>query len=253
MRVVVALAVAGGVAHAEPYPEAEVDRPLLHPEGMTTATVGLSFPQYTVLTVNPYDESASISRTKIAANRDPSVFVQHAFDGFELGASVAGYADNIQLGATARFDAGPGAIVANAGMLMPYGDSGISHDFEESLFYGLKVALVPGTLGFEVSGGVGMSELGYHNFISGTSIYATAQVEAIVQVLPNVALTLAQGIARPIAQEAELGDPTVSLSSTAVLQLVFGRTDAFARVGVDNESHLALFSFGFGVTHRFGG
>ncbi len=251
VRAAFALCFTCGVAHADPYPEAEVDRPLLRPSGMTALDIGIDLVTYRFLETQA-DGTTKAVDTGFGANRELDVAVTHGFEGFEIFGRTTGYADNYVFEGDVSVYVGPGAVFASVVAYVPYLDSTIHYEYDETIGYTYKRALVPGLVAIAGGASAGPSEISYKGGGSGTRFGGAVNGLGIVQLLPRLSLQAGLNVDFPLGHSAAISPYATTLNLSSQLQLVLGHWDLYAQFFVDDVTKVAIPSGAVGFVHRWG-
>lgn len=246
---------AAGAASAQPapaaaYPISEVDRPIVHPSGMTVLDVSLDLPTYYVTTVDAMGNAAT-DTTALGHDHDLDITVSHALGPVDLSARVVGsYLD----GAASIRVSQSGQIQLGVDWELPQHD--VRYAAEQYASYGYKLVVIPGSLALGAHAGASLNEIlltpVMEPHISGQIVTLFGGAGPEIQITPRLALSGRAVVTVPVANSTRLL-PATTWDLGSELLFAFARWDLYADLGLDDATHLGRLFAAAGVVHRWGG
>jgi hypothetical protein len=241
----VSLALAG-TADAEGYPSIVVDRPLVLDPGMTELDAGVEFPTYQL---TPY------TNTALGDYRDFAASAHHAFGPTQVGIAMSDSLVGPTLSVGPRLRAGAGAIDIDVGILFPTDESGIDHEYMQSVRYTYKAIVAPHV--FALWGGVGIEAqegaITYYGDYMTTDVHlvgGVATLGAELQLVDELELGVSVSGGVPLSST---NDAQASGSVGAGLTYVFDRFDVSGSIALNDLREARLPYAAVNLAVRFGG
>jgi hypothetical protein len=246
------LAAAAPMGAPSSYPLEDVDRPLVHPAGMTTLDVGL---QLWTFRYAVFDASGDVTSTS-RLEPDLDVALGHSFGPLEVTAGLAGDPYGPFVSLSASYDLASISAAIEVSLDHELAMSPTHYNDGEDVAFEYKALLVPHRCALFGNASLSASEGGYTaisgSTIAGDRFAASIGASGMLQVTSRLALSAGGYVAIPLATTGDLTAATTTLNPGAEALLALGHWDLYGWMKLYDALGGRDLAGEFGFVHRWG-